>query len=379
MDTHGFPGSTGSFLLLAGSFLCGCAISHEMTHISPCGTKPVSAEILWYGSAEPRDRIANDQRCLTVGSPVVMSAPEASFGALARHDSLAVFSWNIAVGGGDLLSFLTEEVGVICAGGDTQPSKIFPHFVLLLQEASRQSPDLPPLDDPSLAARKTSHAPRPGGDLDVVAVAERCGLAAFYVPSGRNGIDVPGEVLVDKGNAILSTLPLSDLFAVENPIETERKVGIGATIPTPDSVPLRLVSAHTEVTSTFHRVLLTGNQVRVRQVLGLMDVLDAHEEQYGHSLPTLLGGDFNTWSGGESALKFLRRAFPDSPKWDGKATRGPFPTDHIFFRRGLEGGGANEVSMSPVAGSYGVIDRAYSSDHLARFVQLWFGSESSGR
>jgi endonuclease/exonuclease/phosphatase family metal-dependent hydrolase len=359
--------------------LSACAISHEMAPISPCGSLTILPEIRWYGPTEPRDRAANEQRCLTVGPPVIMEAPKASFGALGPLDSLAVFSWNMAVGGGDLLSFLKEEVGLTCAGGDTQAGGAFPHFVLLLQEASRRSQDLPPLDDPSLAARKTVHAPRPGGDLDVVDVARRCGLAAFYVPSGRNGVDVPGEDLIDKGNAILSTLPLSDLLAVENPFETERKVAIGATIHTPAPAPLRLVNAHTEVTSTFRRVLLTGNQVRVRQVLGLIDVLEAHEKLGGRRLPTLLGGDFNTWSGGESALKFLRQAFPDSPEWDGKATRGPFPTDHIFFRRGSEGRETGEITTSLVAGSYRATDGAYASDHLARFVKLWFAPEPTGR
>lgn len=379
MEAFLFPIRNAVLSLMAVVFLWGCATSHEMARIPPCGSPSGSQEITWYGPAEPGDRRSNEARCRTVGPPVVIESPSAPFGELDPLDSLAVFSWNMAVGEGDLLSFLEEEVGVTCSGAETRVGRGFTHFVLLLQEAFRWSPDLPALNDPNLAARKTDQTPRSGGGLDVVEVARHCGLSAVYVPSGRNGVDVPGEDLLDKGNAILSTLPMSDFFAVENPFETERKVGVAANVPTPASMPLRLVNAHTEVTSTFRRVLLTGNQVRTRQVLGLIEVLEAQEEAEGRRLPTLLGGDFNTWSGGESALRFLRLALPDSPAWDGKATRGPFPTDHLFFRRGSEGKGAGERSTALVAGSYRATDRAYSSDHHARFVLLWFGPGSTDR
>jgi endonuclease/exonuclease/phosphatase family metal-dependent hydrolase len=302
----------------------------------------------------------------------VIADPTGPFGKLDPRDSLAVFSWNMAVGGGDLLSFLEEEVGAQCSGSETRPGRVYPHFVVLLQEAFRRSEDLPPLDDPSLAARKSLHDSPPRGDPDVLEVAARCGLAAVYVPSGRNGADAPGERLLDKGNAILSTLPLSDFIAVENPFETERKVGVAASVPTPDPTPLRLVSFHTEVTSTFRRALLTGNQTRTRQVLGLIEVLGAHERNEGRSPPTLLGGDFNTWSGGESALKMLRLAFPDSPAWDGESTRGPFPTDHIFFREGSGEPGDDGTSTVLVHGSYKALEESFFSDHRGRFVRLRF-------
>ena len=125
----------------------GCAISHPMAAISPCGVPPESAEIIWYGPSEPKDRRANEARCRTVGAPVVMESPSVDIGPLEEGDSLAVVSWNVAVGGGDLLSFLGEGLGVTCSREDTGGSGAFPHFVLLLQEASRRAPDLPPLDD----------------------------------------------------------------------------------------------------------------------------------------------------------------------------------------------------------------------------------------
>jgi len=369
MRAFGWPGLAGLFTFCGGVFVSGCAVSHRMAPISPCGPPPEPHEITWYGPLEPRDRHATEERCRTVGPPVVIHLPGAPFRTLTQQDSLAIFSWNMDVGAGDLLSFLHEEVGLTCAGAETQASATFPHFVVLLQEAFRRSADLPPLNDSRLAARKSVHDPHPDGDPDLLEIARVCGLAALYVASGRNGADAPGEKLLDKGNAILSTLPISDFLAVENPFETERKVAVGASIHTPDSARLRLISAHLEVASTFHRALLTGNQTRPRQAAGLIEALAAIEEDTGSAPPTVVGGDFNTWSGGESTLKMMGDAFPESPSWDGHTTRGLFPTDHIFFRRG------REVGSKLVSGSYSWIEKRYDSDHQARFVWIRFGSE----
>jgi endonuclease/exonuclease/phosphatase family metal-dependent hydrolase len=276
------------------------------------------------------------------------------------------------VGGGDLLAFLEGEAELSCEGAESRASDGFPHLVVLLQEAFRRSTDLPVLDDPNLAARRKTHDPHPEGDLDITGIADLCGLALLYVPSGRNGVDRPGERPADKGNAILSTLPLSDFLAVVHPYETERKVGVAATIPLPQSGSLRLVNTHLEVTATLHRALLTGNQTRLRQVNGLLEALEIHETEGGASLPTLMAGDFNTWSGGESALKRLHLAFPDSPSWDRESTAGPFPADHLFFRRASVGE-EHGTGVSFVVESYRRIDHDYSSDHRARFGWIRFG------
>jgi len=307
---------------------------------------------------------------------VVVESPPGRFEDWAPGDSLAVFSWNMAVGGGNLEAFLAEEVGLSCRGEETVASGRYPHFVLLLQEAFRRSDALPPLDDPGLAARKSRHDPHPEGDADVLELAARCGLAAIYVPSGRNGADTPGEERIDKGNAILSTLPMSGFLAIENPFETERKVSVAASVSIPGAMPLRLVSAHLEVTSTFRRTILTGNQTRYRQAAGLIEALQRQEGWEGRAPAVLVGGDFNTWSGGESALKMLRGAFPDSPPWDGRSTMGLFPTDHIFFRQGSHGGEGASVIL--VDGSYSRVQLKYSSDHHGRFVWLRIQDGASG-
>ncbi len=364
---HCIAGASLAFLVV------GCGLHHEMGPRSPCPAAGSSAEWDWLGPTDPLEGQSITRWCDMVGSPHIKPAPAAQFGRSEDHDSLAVFSWNVDVGAGDLLSFMEEEVGLSCRLGDSEASARFPQFVVLVQEAFRWSSELPPVTDQRVAAMKRRSDARQRGTPDIVEVAEQCGLAFVYVPSGRNGVDDPGERLHDKGSAILSTLPLSDFKAVVLPFETERKVAVAATVPLGSSDSLRVVNVHLEVTSSFHRVLLTGNQTRLRQTEGLIEALNRVEEDSGGTLPILLGGDFNTWSGRESSLKSLWVAFPDSPEWDGKATRGPFPTDHLFFRQAQRGSETGQGRAYLVSESYRPIGPRLGSDHHARFAWVSFG------
>jgi len=355
--------SSARVLVLGATALLGaCALQHDMAPIPACGSDTAS-QILWWGPSDPADRAANEARCRTVGDPVVVSRPAPGFAAPAPGDSLAIFSWNVAGGAGDVLSFLRDEVGLNCAGLDSHPGPRFRHAVLLLQEAHRRSDALPPMEDPGLAGTPSSLA---DGAHDLVEIAERCGLAAAYLPSGRNGADRPGQPRADKGNAIISTLPLNGLAAIEIPYETERKVTLAADLALPEGRRLRVVVAHLEVTSSFRRSLMSGNQARASQARGLLEALDLLERSEGAAPPTLVGGDFNAWSGFETAVRLFRAALPDSPRWDGDPTRGPFPTDHIFFRSGPD----PEPGVALLADSYQRLDVRYGSDHEPLFVWL---------
>ncbi|NJD18715.1 MAG: hypothetical protein FIA95_05460 [Gemmatimonadetes bacterium] len=203
--------------------------------------------------------------------------------------------------------------------------------------------------------------------------AALCGLAAAYVPSGRNGPDRPGHRRVDKGNAVLSSLPLHGFAAAETPFETERKVALAASVHLPGGLTLRLVVVHLDVITNFRRVLLSGNQNRTRQARGVLEALDSLERDEGEAPPTLVGGDFNTWSGFEGALRLFRAACPGSPPWNGKGTRGPFPTDHVFFRKGAD----TDVGVALLADSYRRLDVRYGSDHRPMFVWLRVGDTRS--
>jgi endonuclease/exonuclease/phosphatase family metal-dependent hydrolase len=192
--------------------------------------------------------------------------------------------------------------------------------------------------------------------------AAHCGLAVAYVPSGRN--DRSGQPRADKGNAVLSTLPIDDVVAVEAPYETERKVVLAAVVPLPEGRRLRVVAAHLDVTTTFSRTLLSGNQTRTRQARGVLEALESLERAEGAAPPMVVGGDFNTWSSFDGTLRLFRAALPDSPEWDGRPTRGPFPTDHVFFRKGAD----PRVAILP--DSYRRLDARYGSDHEPLVVWL---------
>jgi endonuclease/exonuclease/phosphatase (EEP) superfamily protein YafD len=115
-------------------------------------------------------------------------------------------------------------------------------------------------------------------------------------------------------------------------------------------------------------VLTTGNSSRVRQALGLVDALHRLDSLTRRTPSTILAGDLNTWSLREGALRMLRRAFPDSPDPLREPTRGPFPTDHLFYR------GAPSRAPVMAAESYQRVGSTWHSDHYPVTVRLLFPS-----
>src|SRR5690606_23359321 len=199
--------------------------------------------------------------------------------------------WNIHVGGGDLVRLVADlRAGRLTGGQEVR------HFVLLLQEVHRADPFLPSAPPGSTVPARVEEAPPSGPRRDVVETARRLGLALVYVPSMRNG------EREDRGNAILSTLPLHDLRAIELPYEAQRRVAVAATLGglTGGGAPWRLqvASAHLDTRSTGGRAWATVGMGRRRQALALADALRG-------DLPTLVAGDLNTWS-----LAFLEGALP---------------------------------------------------------------------
>lgn len=357
----------------------GCAASPEMK-LEPRGRacpepEAVAAveEISWYGPIGSADEESHARACGTVGPSVVDSIPPARFSALGPEDSLAVVAWNIAIGGGDVPRFLQEVLGYGCHPTSTGRSADFSHFVLLIQEAHRRSEAIPAAPPSFRVARRIVPESPPAGWPDIVELARRCGLALYYEPSQRNGPETIEGRREDKGNAILSTLPLRDLMAIELPFEAGRKVAVGATVEGSGGAKLRLVSVHLDVSSPLYRTLSTGNTGRLRQSLGLLEALALAETSGAplrpcgatpHPIATVAAGDFNTSSASESALDQMRLCFPESPPWDGKATRASFPTDFIFYRQ------AGDGRIRYLEGSERRIDELYGSDHHARIA--WF-------
>lgn len=320
-----------------------------------------TARLRWYRAEEERDVRLSGAWCSTVGPPVVDVAPSGDFPEWRAGTDLDVVAWNTAVGAGDLLSFLDVELGLDCSRSRPVMRAGARPFVLLLQEVWRRSDALPRVEGGD-SIPWTLGPDLPEGSLDIVGTAERCGLALVYVPSSRNGPDDDRRPMEDRGNAILTTLPFNAPIAFDLPHEGGRKVAVAITASSPDGERVRFVSTHFDVASTLLRTLISGNQTRARQALGLADGIAEAEDDGPLTQVVVVGGDFNTWAANESALQIMRREFPESPAWDGLGTRGAFPADHVFFRR-------RAYTQFELEG-YARIDDTYGSDHNARRVTL---------
>jgi endonuclease/exonuclease/phosphatase family metal-dependent hydrolase len=259
------------------------------------------------------DNASLDRWRKSVGPPVL---PVISTGADA-HDGVTIVSWNTAVGEADIVRFVRTQA---------DPER---PLVLLLQEVYRSGPEVPSrLDHDAAFAGRLGNLAIERRRQEIEEVGRELGLAVYYVPSMRNGGSSSDE---DRGNAILSTLPLSGLEAIELPFERQRRVAIAATIEgrTSRGTPwrIRLVSAHLDNMGSAKRAWIGSEYGRVRQARGLAALL--HDEQ-----PTILAGDFNTWFGfSDGAFIETAREFPQTRVTDRRATfRGLLRLDHVFYR-----------------------------------------------
>jgi endonuclease/exonuclease/phosphatase family metal-dependent hydrolase len=270
-------------------------------------------------------------------------------------DRLVVLSWNVHVGSGNVAGVVDRlRRGEFTAGEPVE------QFVLLLQEAYRRDTAVPPqiprgFPAPSRIAARTGRGP------DIGHVADELGLAVFYVPSMRNGIaSVDAE---DRGNAVLSTLPLHDPEVVELPLEHQRRATAVATVDgrTGAGTPWRLRLADVHLDTALALTRHGPFAARRRQAVALADALGSAD-----GTPTIVGGDFNTWWGStEPALTFLRQAFPQTPAMPVLPTwSGPLGThaqlDYLFLR-----GPFTSVTVARLPGRFG-------SDHYPLLATVRF-------
>ena len=134
-------------------------------------------------------------------------------------EDVVVLTWNAHLAEGRL----TELIRALRTGELTNGVPVR-HFVLLLQELYRRGPDVPAFSP----GMRSAHAIRARDEAapDVHDYAATLGLSLLYVPSMRNGSDLDE----DRGNAIISTEPLSNAVAFELPFARQRRVAVGATI-----------------------------------------------------------------------------------------------------------------------------------------------------
>ena len=314
-------------LLFAFALAAGCAAPGqarvEPPALAACrvavvsGGDPSPDQIRWVRPESAGDRASLDNWCRGVGPAVVLSSPPPS---QVRDDSseFVVISWNINVGGGDVAAL------VAALRDGTLTGQPVTRFVLLLQEAFRASELVP---SGRLQDTESASAIRPrvtGRDrIDIVAVAAELGLALYYVPSMRNGS--PDRTNEDRGNAILSTEPLSDLAAIELPFERQRRVAIEATVTSHRSA-LRLTNVHLDNRAPAKRLWLFSIATRLRQARGLL-------QDMAPAGAAVLGGDFNTWYGfHDPVFAEMAESFAPAATVDRRPTLGGMRLDHFFFR-----------------------------------------------
>jgi hypothetical protein len=147
-------------------------------------------------------------------------------------------------GAGDLLAFLEQEVGLRCESAASSLRPGAPHAVILIQEALRRSNEIPDVPRSRVTPPPVKEELRPTPRLDVVEVAERCGLSLFYAPAAHNDWRARDGRREDKGNAILATVPLSDPIVLEPPFEAAQRVIPFATMRSVGGDSLRVATVH---------------------------------------------------------------------------------------------------------------------------------------
>jgi endonuclease/exonuclease/phosphatase family metal-dependent hydrolase len=298
------------------------------------------AVVRWVRTAPVSERATIDRWCAAVGPPAQIAGTP---GADALSGGFAVVSWNTHVGAGDLDHLVADLRSGRLTGAPAA------QFVLLLQEAYRAGADVPAYGPsrPLLWAALQQPQPRAGVRAEVVASARRLGLFALYVPSMRNG--APAATDEDRGNAILSTVPLSDPIAIELPLERQRRVALQAAVHVRTSAgvdtPLMLVDAHL-TNMVLHHVWLLSEAGRTRQAHALASALPT-------AGPLVIGGDFNAWFGfHDAAYRELAKVARPAQEQDRRATFGPMRLDHLLFR--LPDGWRTRLRRA---------DARYESDH----------------
>jgi endonuclease/exonuclease/phosphatase family metal-dependent hydrolase len=294
----------------------------------------------WVAPDDARDLERLVKWCQTVG-PVVVESPAAD-AAPAIADRLAIITWNVHVGGGDVEALISALRRGEFTGGSAAPE-----FVLLLQEAYRDGSDVPSeLPARSQLPRPIIERPPGGTRRDVREIAARSGLHLFYAPAMRNNRAGTPSAPEDRGTAILSTLPLADLQVIELPFERQRRVALAASVTgtTTTAAAWQLRLANVQIDTAL--ALTRGGPIaaRRRQAEALLEALSRPDlirpgARTERSAPRMiLGGDFNTWLGQrEPAVEVMLRAFPDTPRVNNVATwRGPLGAhaalDHVFVR-----------------------------------------------
>ena len=282
-----------------------------------------------------------DLWCQSVGRPVFESRTPARGDIAGMH----ILSWNVHVGAGrveELLPGLLEEAARQGMG-----------LTVLLQETFRTGDAVPESYPAIIKVPRAIRLRRPA--MDVRDVAEKYGLSVAYVPSMRNGSATHVTEREDRGNAILSTQPLMDVWGIELPFGKQRRVAVSAVISGGDRGPsIRVVSAH-----------LDTNGERVAQAAVLSERLALLAD-----VPLVVGGDLNSTRGeGDDAVLALATRFPLASCGTGRTNRWPLRLD-VLFPVGRLDFMFTAMETEDIVSSCGTLRHAYGSDHLPLLMTL---------
>jgi endonuclease/exonuclease/phosphatase family metal-dependent hydrolase len=281
---------------------------------TPCAARN-STFVRWIQAWPAREAVNIDRWCAGVGAPARVAPPQ---GEPAPDGAFAVVSWNTHVGAADVDGFVADlRLGRMTGGAPVS------QFVLLLQEAYRAGRDVPAGHLDTARWASAERPPRKAGSReDILTIASRLRLHLIYVPSMRNG--APHATDEDRGNAILSTVPLTDIAAIELPLEKQRRVAIQAVVRVRD-VPVTIVDTHFTNT-VMHHLWVLSESGRMRQARALARVLPREG-------PLIVGGDFNAWFGShDAAYREMAKVARPALKQDSRASFGPLRLDHVLFR-----------------------------------------------
>ncbi len=278
--------------------------------------------------------------------------------------TLLVLSWNVWVGRGRLAELVNRIRDGEFASLDAPPGL---PLVVLVQEAYR-------VDD-SIPLRSNGRAPRELSTRvrareDIVDAARRLRLNLRFAPSMRNGADRS-----DRGNAILSSLPLADGRAVELPLILHRRAAVTASVALA-AHRVRLVSAHLDPRGPpGHKWLgAAGRATQTQHLLGTVE-----------DDTVVLGADLNLGRGrAERTWRLLAEAGfsagipPTAPRW--RHTYHALPRlvlDYVLLRdRSRQVARATVHRLDEDPRDRGVT--VFGSDHHPLLARIDFRSGSAG-
>jgi len=289
--------------------------------VPPCRTVlPIGRAVRWIAPFDESDRMHLRSWCDAVG-PVFVHDPGDP--PQSGNHPVTIVSWNMAVGDGDL-SRLLEDVRGRDANAD---------LILLLQEAYRAT--APPAICPDGSRRADALGrPRAPGSEDIADLATRLHMHAVYAPSMRNGVDCAAEPREDRGNAILSTLPISDLTVIELPFAQQRRAAVAARI----GGSIGVISTHFDT--------LRGHSQMAQAIARSVTLL-------GWTGPLIVAGDFNSALPHDGGLHEMKQHFAELDCGSGPTHELGRRLDRMFIGTG----------DAPFPCRTGAADQRHGSDH----------------